>query len=216
MPARRHRPGLGLAVADDAGNDQVGIVEGRTVGVRKRITQLAALVDRAGGFGRHVTGYAAGKRELGEQALHPRLVGGDVRVDLAVGALEIGVRHQSRSAVTRTGDIDHVEVVLLDDAVQVGIEEVQAGRGAPVAEQPRLDVFLGQGLLQQRIVVEIDLPDGQVVGGAPVRVDRCPFLVRQGVRHDSPPVLTETSARHHGSCFPQSPIIFIPTSVSRV
>ena len=35
MPARRQRSGLRLAVADDAGDDQVGIVEGGAVGVRE-------------------------------------------------------------------------------------------------------------------------------------------------------------------------------------
>ena len=33
VPARGERPGLGLAVADDAGNDQIGIVEGGPVSV---------------------------------------------------------------------------------------------------------------------------------------------------------------------------------------
>jgi len=33
-----------------------------------------------------------------------------------------------------------------------------------VAEQPRLDVLLCQGLFEQRVVVEIDLADRQVIG----------------------------------------------------
>jgi hypothetical protein len=69
-----------------------------------------------------------------------------------------------------TGDVDHVEVVLLDHPVQVDVDEVQTRRGSPVAEEPRLDVLLGQRLLEQRVVVKIDLADRQVVGGAPVRV----------------------------------------------
>ena len=61
-------------------------------------------------------------------------------------------------------------VVFLDDAVQVDVDEVEAGCGAPVAEQPGLDVLRFQRLLQERIVVEVDLPDRQIVGRAPVRV----------------------------------------------
>ena len=34
VPARRQRPGFRLAVADDTGDNQVGIVEGGSVGVR--------------------------------------------------------------------------------------------------------------------------------------------------------------------------------------
>ena len=59
VPARRQRAGLRLAVADDAGDDQIGIVERRAVGVRQRIAQLAALVDRAGRLRRDVARDAA-------------------------------------------------------------------------------------------------------------------------------------------------------------
>ena len=51
VPAVGERAGLGLAVADHAGDDQVGIVEGRAVGVRQRVAELAAFVDRAGRLG---------------------------------------------------------------------------------------------------------------------------------------------------------------------
>ena len=74
-------------------------------------------------------------------------------------------------AVTRPGDVDHVEVVLVDDAIQVRVDEIEPGRRAPVAEQARLDVLDRQRLRQQRIVEQIDLSDRQVVGGAPVRVE---------------------------------------------
>ena len=180
VPARRQRPGLRLAVADDAGDDQVGIVEGGAVGVRQRIAELAALVDRPGRLRRHVARDAAGKGELGEEPLHARLVLRDVRIDLAVGAFEIGVGDQRRPAVAGTGDVDHVEVVLPDHPVQVHVDEVQARRRAPVAEQPRLDVLAGERLLQQRVVVEIDLADRQVVRGPPVGIQQLLLLDRQG------------------------------------
>ena len=74
------------------------------------------------------------------------------------------------TAVARARDVDHVQIVLLDDAVQMGVDEVQPRRRAPVAEQARLDVRQGERFLQQRIVVEIDLPDRQIVRRAPVGV----------------------------------------------
>ena len=178
VPARCQRPGFRLAITDHAGDDQIGVVERGAVGVREGVAELAALVDRAGGLRRHVARNAAGERELGEEALHARFVLGDVRVDFAVGALKVGVRDQAGAAMPGTGDVDHVQIVLLDHPVQMDVDEVQTGRGAPVAQEPRLDVLLGQRLLEQGVVVEINLADRQVVGGAPVRVHQRPFLVR--------------------------------------
>ena len=92
-----------------------------------------------------------------------------------VGAFEIRVRHHARTAVAGPADVDHVQVVLLDDAIAVHVDEIEPGRGAPVSQQPRLDVLQAQRLGQQRIVVEINLADRQVVGGAPVRIDFTEF-----------------------------------------
>src|SRR5262249_39513983 len=71
-----------------------------------------------------------------------------------------------------------------DQPVQMDVDEVQPRRGPPVAEKPRLDVFLGQRLLEQWVVVEVDLTDRQVVGGSPVGIDQREFLVRQRISHD--------------------------------
>ena len=79
MPGGRQRPRLGLAVADDTGDDEIGIVERRAEGMRQGIAQLAALVDRARDIGRAVARDAAGKGELLEQALHARGVARHVR-----------------------------------------------------------------------------------------------------------------------------------------
>ena len=50
VPAGRQRPGLGFPVADDGDHEQVGVVEGRPVGVRQRVAQFATFVDGAGRF----------------------------------------------------------------------------------------------------------------------------------------------------------------------
>ena len=50
MPARRERGGFGLAVAYDARDDQIRVVERRAVRVHQRVSELAALVDGAGHF----------------------------------------------------------------------------------------------------------------------------------------------------------------------
>lgn len=40
-----------------------------------------------------------------------------------------------------TTDIDHIEIALAYHAVEMGINKVKAGRGSPVPQQARLDVF---------------------------------------------------------------------------
>ena len=101
MPARRERPGLGLAVADDAGDEEIGVVERRPERVRQRIAELAALVDRAGRLRRDVGGDAARERELAKERAQPVLVLGDVRVALGVRAFEVRVRDEAGPAVAR-------------------------------------------------------------------------------------------------------------------
>ena len=178
MPGRRERARLGLAVADDAGDDQPRVVERRAEGVAQRIAELAALVDRTRRGGRHVARNAAREGELGEQLLQPILILADVGIDLAVAALEIGVGHQRRAAMAGAGDVEHVEIVRFDHPVQVDVDEVLTRRGAPMPHHQRLDMRKRQRLPQQRIVIEVDLPGRQVVCGPPIGVHE-PQLGRQ-------------------------------------
>ena len=171
MPAGRQRPGLRLAVADHAADQQVGVVEGGSVGVHQRVAELAALVDRPGRLRGDVAGDAAGEGELAEQPADALLVVADVRVDLGVGALEIHVRDQAGTAVPGAGDVDRVQLARADHAVHVGVDEVQARRGAPVPEQAGLGVLEPQRLAQQRVVQQVDLADREIVGGPPVGVE---------------------------------------------
>jgi hypothetical protein len=188
VPARGEGAGLGLAVADDAGGDQVRVVEHGAIGVGEGVAELAPLVDRAGGLGRRVAGDAAGERELFEQAAHPLLVLGDVGVDLAVGPFEVGVGHHARAAVAGAADVDHAEIARLDGAVQVDPDEVEAGGGPPVAEQTGLDVLDRDRLLEQRVLVQVNLSHGEIVGRAPPRVDLPQDFGRERTfRHEAPP-----------------------------
>jgi len=181
VPGRGQRAGLGLAVAHHGEREQVGVVEDGAVGVGQGVAEFATLVDGTGGLGGHVGGDAAGEAELFEQL--PDAVGvlGDVRVDLGVGVLEVGVRDEAGAAVARSGDVDRLHAALLDGAVHVGVEEVQAGRRPPVAQQARLDVVAGQGLAEQGVVEQVDLADGEVVGRAPPGVDLAGLLVGDGM-----------------------------------
>ena len=148
VPARGQRTGLGLAITDDAGDQQARVVERGAVGVRQRVTELTALMDRPGGLRRHMAWDAAGEGELPEQPAQPLGIPGDLRVDLAVGAFEVGIRDQARSAVARPDHIHRGQPSADNDPVQVGVEQVQPRRVPPVAEQSRLDVRQRQRLSQ--------------------------------------------------------------------
>ena len=167
VPARRQRPGLGLAVTDDARHDEARIVEGGTVGMGKRIAQLAALVDRAWGFRRQMAGNAARPRELAKQAAHAAAVTFNGGVTLGISAFEVGIGHNARPAVARANDEQHVQLMRFDQPVQVHVDHVQARRGAPVPEQAPLDVLQLKRRLKQRVVLQVNLPHRKVVGSAP-------------------------------------------------
>ncbi len=170
MPCGGQRTCFRLAVADDAGHDKIGIVEHRSESMAERITQLAPLVDRARAFRRYMAWNSSGKRKLKEELPKSGLILADIGIDLAVGALEIGVAHDGRAAVPRTGDVNHVQVVFLNNAVQVHVDKVLPGGGAPVTQQHMFHIRERQRPLQQRIVVKIDLPDREIIRGPPIGV----------------------------------------------
>jgi hypothetical protein len=193
VPCGRERSRLGFAVADHARDEQVGVVERRTVGVAERVPQFAALMQGARGVGRRVARDAARERELAEQPPDAVFGAVDLRVDLRVRALQIAVGDHARAAVPRAGDVEGVEIPFPDHSVQVGVEEVESGRRPPVTEEPRLDVLGPQRLAQQRIVEQIDLPDAQVVGRPPPRVDTSDLVGGDGTLEPSGPA----GGRHH-------------------
>jgi len=170
MPAGGERTGLGLAIAHDARDQQVGIVKRRAEGVRQRITQLAAFVNGTRRFRSDVAWNAAWEGELFEQLLHSVGVLRHVRINFTIGSFKVGVRDQARPAVARPGDIDNIQVLLLDHAVEMDVNEVQSGSRAPVPQQARFDVLALEWPLEQGIVVEINLADRQIVGRPPVGV----------------------------------------------
>ena len=177
MPTGCERTGLGLAVPDDAGHDQVRVVEGGAVGVDQRVPEFATFVDRPRGLGCDVARDPTGERELPEEPVEPLGVLPDVRVDLAVGSLEVRVGDDAGSAVPRTDDVHHVDVALDDHPVEVRVQEIETRGGPEVPEKAGLDVFGAERFAEQRIGEQIDLTDGAVVGGSPVRVDRRECLV---------------------------------------
>lgn len=55
-------------------------------------------------------------------------------VNLTVSSFQIRIGHQPGTAMPGAGNVDDVEVVLLDDSVQVNINKIEPGRSAPMSE----------------------------------------------------------------------------------
>ena len=170
VPARGQRSGFSFAVADHAHGNQVGIVKHRAVSVSQRITQLAAFIDRARSFRGHVAGNAAGKGELFEQLLHTLFILGDVRIKLAVGAFQIGIGYQAGAAMSGAGDVNHIQIIFIDEPVEMNIDKIKTRGSSPVAEQTRFHMIQRQRLFQKWIVIQVNLSDGKIIGGAPVSI----------------------------------------------
>src|ERR1017187_2941238 len=104
LPCGRQGACFCFTVADDAGDDQIGIVERGPESMAERVPQLAAFMNRSRRRRRNMAGNPAGKRELLEQLFQPAFVLADVRINLAVSAFEVSIAHQRWTAVTGTGD----------------------------------------------------------------------------------------------------------------
>src|ERR1700730_15552576 len=89
MPAGCQRACFRLSISHDAANEQVRVVECRSVRMREGIAQLAAFVNRAGSFGRDMARNSPRERELLEQLLHPVFRLRDTRIEFACSTLQI-------------------------------------------------------------------------------------------------------------------------------
>ncbi len=179
MPRGGERSRLGLAVPHDAGDDQIGVVERHAVGVREAVAELAALMDGPWRLRRHVAADVARKRELLEEPLQAVRVLALVRVDLRVRAFEISRSQDARRAMAGTSHEHDVEIVLHDQPVEMDPDERQRRARAPVAEQPRLHVLDLHRLSEQRVVLQVDHADRQVVAGTPIGVRQLQLAIRQ-------------------------------------
>ena len=99
MPRGCERAGLRFTVANHAGYDQIRIVKSGSVGVSERIAKLTPFMNRAWRLGGRVAWHSARKRELAEQSPHAGDILSDLRVDFAIGSLEIGIGHHGGPAM---------------------------------------------------------------------------------------------------------------------
>ena len=141
VPGGGQRARLRLAVAHHTGGNQVRVIEHGAKGMGQRIAQLTALVDRARGIRGHMGLDAAGEGELLEQTLQALLVLTDIGVDLTIGAVEVIHRDHTVAAVAGAREIDHIQVILVDNPVEMGVHKGLTGDCAPVADDFSFDVF---------------------------------------------------------------------------
>ena len=87
---------------------------------------------------------------------------------LRIGPFEITLRDQSRPAVAGTRNINNAGIFFLDEAIQMHVNKILARRCAPMSQEPRLDMLGLERLLQERVILQIDLPDRQIIRGLPV------------------------------------------------
>jgi hypothetical protein len=159
MPGSRHWTGLSLAIPNNAGDDEVWIVERRTICVRERVAEFATFMDRARSLRRRMARDTAWKTELLKQALHADRVGRNKRINFGIGSLKPDISNEARPAMARSRNIDHIEIARFDHAIEVDVDEVEAGCRSPVAKQAGLDVSNGKRLPQKRIVEKVNLSD---------------------------------------------------------
>src|SRR5271156_882890 len=141
MPGSCQRPRLRLAVSNHHRNNEVGIIECSSIRVRDGVSQFAALVNRTRCLWCAMRTYSPRKGELPEEFEHARFVAAFVGINFGIVPFEVAVGKGGRRAMTRARNIDDVQIVFLDKAIQVYPNQRLAWIGAPVTEQPVLDVF---------------------------------------------------------------------------
>ena len=90
--------------------------------------------------------------------------------------------------MTRTFDIKHIQVILVDDPIQMRINKILAGDRAPVSNRMHFQIIFFDRSTQQGIVFQINLTNRQVIGCTPPRIHfgKIVFCFKL-IRHVAPP-----------------------------
>ena len=148
MPTGGARAGFSLAVADNATDEKIRIVECSAI----CMTALNSRVHRLRGWSlaylaRHDWEYRrATKTE--ETAAACLNVLRDLWIELRVGTFQISVGDNAWTAMSGAGDVDRIEIARFDHAIHMRVNKVQARRGAKMSEKARLDILQRERLAQ--------------------------------------------------------------------
>ena len=133
MPRCSKGAGFCFAIAHHTGNDKIGVIKGCAIGMGKCITKLSAFVDGSWSFRRNMAWYAPWERELFEECHHAFFVSADGGVDFGIGAIKPSVGDEGGPAMAWPGDIKHTKAVLANQPVEMSVNQIEAGTGAPMA-----------------------------------------------------------------------------------
>ncbi len=153
------------------GCSAAAIRQGSSVDTSMGLTPLEGLVmgTRSGDLDPAIVGLIACKEGMSPPEVET-LFFTPVGIDFRVRAFQICWAENARRAVSRTGQEDHVEIVFLDEAVEMYVDERQAGTRSPMTEQPALDVLGPQRFGEKRIVQQINHPQTEIIAGPPVGI----------------------------------------------
>ena len=84
--------------------------------------------------------------------------------------------------MTWSGKVNDIKVALADGTVEMDVEKIESGSGAPMSEKPGLYLFGLQWLFEQGVVHEVYLAYREVVGCTPVGIDGVEFVLGKGCR----------------------------------
>ena len=210
---------LRFAIADHAGNQQAGIVECGTVRMRQGISQLSAFMNGSGSLRSDMTRNTTGKRELAKETPHSLTITADIRIYLAVRPVQPGIRQNCGTTVARPPDTKSIETTRLDHTVEMGMDKIQSGRGAPVTKKSRLRMFRKQWLHQQWIFHQVDLADGQKIRGTPIGIQFKKFIIIRScyrAAEEATHVFSDVSSGHcHRSATSLNSHTYCPTAQDR-
>src|SRR3984957_20260158 len=123
--------------------------------MRQAIPQLASFMDRPRRLRRAVASDPTWKRKLLEELLQSSNIFSLVRIHLRIDALKIAVRQRRRGPMSRPGDINQIQIVLLDQTVQMHPHKRLSGVRTPMSQQSVFDLLRLQRLPQQRVLQKI-------------------------------------------------------------
>ena len=104
-------------VADNSSDGQIRIVEGSAKGMPKDVAQITSFMDGTRGGCTHMTWDTTGSGELAKQVPHPFTVLCNLRIDLGIGPFEVHIGEDRRSTMTRSCQVDHIDILVLDESI---------------------------------------------------------------------------------------------------
>src|ERR1700733_9119468 len=104
MPGGCERAGLRLAIAHGDGDNEIGIIERRSISMRDGVAKLAAFVNRTRRLWGAVRSDSSGKRELPEKLEQARFVATLGGIDLGAVAFEVAIGKCGGRPTHRAGE----------------------------------------------------------------------------------------------------------------